>query len=359
MAKKLLQTAILSIIFIILSSGKLFACPACNIHNYLAINVQSSSFIVIGTVIEAIDDNVALVKVVEVIRQDSIDKHQPGDTISKYVYKAASKIGTKMIFLNPMNLGAKFPTHNIKSEFEIRFLEDSSRKIQNIDEALHMIEGISRSSIRMGIDYLKDHYKQNRDILIGRIVKFRQEVTAEKEDYFVEFRIMNLVRALLSVDDSSNLNFLISEIDSIHSQPTMINWGKAEYNGKTFQGNYFRAMIKYSDEENRENIIQKMLNIIQTDSTSSVVYAAYALSFNHFNRIKTKSLSAYQKDLVAMGMAYTASERYTWRASDDAIVLVEKALDITTNSDLERAIRKRFKYLLKEKKKKRKLKDLF
>jgi len=107
----------------LLEACPLHACPNCNIYNYLASSVESSTNVYIGQVVVIHAKDTALVKVVEVLR----GSHSPGDQLKVEFNGNADNVGTKYLFSNPTSWPPNFPTLPLWLKDEVSFLVRKNR----------------------------------------------------------------------------------------------------------------------------------------------------------------------------------------------------------------------------------------
>lgn len=287
--------------------------------------------------IEDLGENRASVVILKVIKSDSTFNSIETDTIETYLYKPTEKIGDEYIFSNPHTRGPSFETLLSTFEFEVTFLADTARKIENIEEALKMVEGLSRHSNQMGFEYISAHSESCFESLTARFNKFRQDCFNDPEIYFANYRISNLATAVLELETNQSKKFIFAQIDSVSKYPfKQPNWNTTPYRGETPQGEMLRTFLSGTEKNKRlyDEILVRYLLELQTKESYSNIYFAYAFSFIDFKRKIFKELNENQKNLLALGMAYAASWNKYWFRREKRDFLIECALKYSTNSEL-------------------------
>ena len=179
----------LILFFILCFSFNAFACPACNIHNYLFSTINASTTIYRGKII-SVDKDKAKVEVMEILKNKKNDI-QISEIRSEYLYQEKGKIGSEFLFCNPMISGVKFEVLDKRMEWEVKFLIDTANVVSTPSDAIKLIEGISNESYRLGIEYVKTNFEVSYDLLYRRMVEFRKECQLTKEDFFNAYRLGN------------------------------------------------------------------------------------------------------------------------------------------------------------------------
>jgi len=130
---------ILAVAFIVLYPGRVLACPACNIHNYLAASVRSSTDIFHGEVLRQVDDKTAEIKVLRVLR----GKRKIGAAVKSRMYGAKKYVGEEFIFSNPTSHQPTFEVLQLKHEDEVLFLIQKESSVDSVEEAIKRVQGVS------------------------------------------------------------------------------------------------------------------------------------------------------------------------------------------------------------------------
>lgn len=321
-----------------------YACPECNIHNYLASSVRSSWYIYKGKIIEKTDKHKAKVEILEMIGPRNLLNFKIGQTKEEYIYDD-SKIGDILIFSKPVSLGPNYPILPIELEDEIKFLLDSGRMIKDIQEAILRTEGISVESVAAGIIYIKAHYLESYPVLEKRIRTFRSQIFKDPNHFFACYRISNLTRAVLLSDYKPAVDFLLSEIDTLNkSKPLIYPFDNFPLSGDTPQGRFLRAMLQYSKsfDSTHRLIKDKMLHSLKNSESFHIVYFSYALSFFDLEENEFKDLNPEQKNFAALGIAYSALWNKIWFRQELQKRLVNIARKFSADKKLNRTLDKYF-----------------
>lgn len=341
-----MKPSLLTIALLTLCMNLAYACPYCNIHNYLDISVKKSTYIYKGKILKARGKENALVQVIEVIRSGELDQIEVGQIRQEPFYHPKDDIGQTYIFSNPVLEGPTFPVLETAFEEEIRFLADSTREVTSIEEAIRRIEGVSVYSTHVGMDYVKDHYDRCYPYLVQRIRELKAEASKNPDYFFANHRISNLTAALFMEDSDQVRNFILNEIDSVARYHININWKDIPAYDEPFLGTYLRAMLGSSKEfeKTHELIRQKISETIHQNSSPVLVDYAYALAFDDYSAITFDELSKDQRDFVALGFYYAAKwNRYQFANLEKNPGLVALATQLSSNKKLTELIGRYFK----------------
>jgi hypothetical protein len=93
-------------------------CPMCNMHNYLAFSVRSSSDIYVATVLKPVAENRAQLRVLRVLRGSA----RPGDLRTTDLWDAKRDVGNTLIFCNPTSRQPNWDSLPVELEAEINWL---------------------------------------------------------------------------------------------------------------------------------------------------------------------------------------------------------------------------------------------
>jgi hypothetical protein len=173
------------------------ACPHCNQHNLLYSSIWSSTYVIVGKIVEEVDEHHGKVEVVKTIR----GKYAPGEKLTVWKYKS-QELGEKCIFTDsdegstilPLSMedevtflvalhdgtGGKIYRHPRSRFFstsgpstqpaveEVHANPRDPYRIGSVAEAVLRLTGISNQSRAMGTDYVMnmDTYPTEAIILV-------------------------------------------------------------------------------------------------------------------------------------------------------------------------------------------------
>jgi hypothetical protein len=224
--------------------GRVVACPACNIHNYLTASVCSSKNIYIGKVLKAADEEHATVEVVAVIRGD----HKKTSVVTVRLWHPTDYVGKAFIFSDPACDDPNFDTLPLACEDEVRFLAgfgfvaDEMKRlglsygvdvhappngiapvIKDIDEAIRRACDLSNESRKMGVEYLQ----KMRVFPSSKITEAIDRELAEPEPS--SYHIACLMLTLMLRPDANAQQYVLKRVKTLVDKPARpLDWNKID-----------------------------------------------------------------------------------------------------------------------------------
>lgn len=332
-------------------STSVLACPACNIHNYLAANVHSASLIYSAELISLKGDNYEF----QVL---SFIKNTDNDTIEATFTKSLTykdlKIGDRMLFLkfNKHIYGPSYYRLPGTYEDEVRFLADTNRSVRSVDSAIWLLNCVSRESNRLGADFIRENYENALPALKSSIVNLRQLIQQGKEPDFAAYRMENMISALTDGPEHSYRDFLFSEIDSVANSEVkgldidaihrVVEPPLGEYlrdilssqytkQDRKLRGHGSHQKVEYIEKEQSSFYIDlktAMLTKVNTGSPSTVGFFTYALGFSSCDDIKEIEILSERKYQAALGLLFAADWNDFYFQRGKIEPLIDAALEI-------------------------------
>jgi len=221
-----------------------YACPHCNIHNYLAKSVESASNIYVGQIVAIPEENTARVKVLEVLR----GTHSPDDQVTVEFYGDRGDIGRKYLFSNPTSWPPDFPTLSLSLKDEVSFLIRKDRKIIDPKDAVKRLQGISRVTTNLAIEYIKAHFPECREHLFDAYRNLYEQKPKWNDIPVVNHRFEMLVKGITAVEDQKSIEFLQGCVDTLAAERASdISWKDRPFRGEP-QGNILKTMLSRGEE---------------------------------------------------------------------------------------------------------------
>jgi hypothetical protein len=317
------------------------ACPACNIFNYLATSIRSSSKIFVGKVLKEVDENHAEVEVTKVLRGD----YAIGAIVNLEVYRAKEEIGKTYIFSNPTSWPPRFEVLTLDFEDEIKFLMQEKPEIASVAEAIKRVQGISVETHKLGMTYLLEHHEAAIAPLLAELKSLTPDVLNDKPVFFGTYRLGKLLEALLANPSDAAKDYCIAELNAMAALPAQdIDW-KEKYFEASAQAVFLQDMLKHSQKH--EALSRALLDCVfdllpklSDKSQSDVVYALLLSTSTKLDALQRKIQHA---DNIALG-AYNASQfSARWWNFDSAYPLIDQAIALATRPELKTQIEERVK----------------
>lgn len=336
---KALATAFLAVLGLCLTPAA-HACPACNIHNYLASSVQSSDNVFLGKVLKQIDDRTAQVKVLKVLHGN----HQVGEIVKTEMWQPNDHIDETFIFSDPDAWPPTFEVLLPAFENEIVFLLQKEPAVNTIDQAITRVQGVSTVTQRIGMAYLADNHAKAVDPLINAISELMPDVFASDDVFFGEHRLGKLVQALLRNESKPVEQFVLNYIDGLSNQaPRKIDWQEIPRYASS-QAVFLRDLLRHSEdqEELHQTLCERLIKQLPALSGAELADAVYALVL-----LDPAMLGAIQSALedteetnnsIALGLHYAARYKSGWWSHDAAYAYWDQAIAIAQNPELKQTI---------------------
>ncbi len=344
MNRSILSLLLTVMVFTVLGGNRAVACPACNIHNYLAGSVQSSTNIFHGKVVRQVDDRTAEVEVLKVLR----GKYKVGSTVKSEMYGSKGHIGKKFIFSNPTSRPPSFEVLQLQFEDEVLFLIQKKPKVSNVKEAIKRLQGVSVMTQSIGMEYLTNHYDKAITPLIAEINTLMPKVFSTHDVFFGEHRLGKLMEALVYRESNHAKEYALSWIDGLPKlKEEKIGWTSIPHNASS-RGVFLRDMLRHSrkHKEFSNTLRKRLLTHLPNLSSRTLADAVYALVLSESaaaNDIQTILKKNKSSDMLALGLYLAGNYRARWWAYDGAYAFWDKALVIAKQKELRAAISERIK----------------
>jgi hypothetical protein len=207
--------------FSFLSAQQAVGCPYCNIHNFLASSVKSSKNIFLGEVIRQVDDETASIRVLKVLRGD----HKVGLKVNGKMYRSEKAVGERFIFSDPTSWPPTFEVLPQDFEDEVQFLIQDKPSVDNMEEAIKRVQGVSVETQRIGMEYIAERHAAAVQPLIAELNSLMPQVFSNKDIFFGEHRLGKLAEALLLKPTDDGREFVFSQIDAFPGrQSSVFGW---------------------------------------------------------------------------------------------------------------------------------------
>jgi hypothetical protein len=320
-----------------------WACPACNIHNYLAESVKNSENIFVGKFIRQIDGHTAEVEVIRVIR----GSNQP-NSIAKFNLSCGTPVieGESYLFSDPKHFGLTFPMLPLEYEDEVLFLAQENPEITDLAEAIKRVQGISKVTKETGLAYLERNPEVASEALIAAIRELRTSFLKGEIKNFGDYRLSNLLEALMIAPTKESQEFLVQETENLLKGESKAVDLDPKRSFASERGEYLQAILvniaidKELQQKIRSSIFEKIPNL----QDQKLVDVTYALSHSNTaspRKISNKIENRKQRDAVALGL-FSAGNRmasvWDW---EDAFANWDPARKIAMDSRIRQLIEKR------------------
>jgi hypothetical protein len=333
------------VVFAALYITRANACPHCNIHNYLAASIRSSTNIFHGKVIRQIDGQTAEVEVLKVLRGE----HKVGFKVKSEMYGSKEYIGKKFIFSDPKSLPPTFEVLPLEFEDEILFLMQEEPVVGNLKNAVKRVQGVSVVTQGIGMEYLTNRYDEAVGLLIAELNTLMPEVFSPNDVFFGEHRLGKLIEALLYRQSDQASTFVFAHVDELVKQdPGKIDWAAIPYNASS-RGVFLRDILRFSQKHEdlvaslRKRLtaaLPKLSGITLADST----YAILISGLDNVDGVQKVLQGNESVDMVALGLYFAGNSESRWWQHDKAYAFWEKALSVAKRKELKDAISKRITY---------------
>jgi len=320
------------------------ACPSCNIHNYLAISIRSSTNIYHGKVVSQIDDRTAEVEVLKVLRGE----HKVGSKVKTKMYGSKKYIGKKFIFSDPTSWPPTFEVLQLEFEDEVLFLIQEKKAVSDVQEAVKRIQGVSVLTQKIGMEYITDHYDEAVAPLIAEMDTLIPKVFATNDVFFGKHRLDKLAKALLVRNSESAKKFVFARIDELAKQKQeQIDWAWVPHNASS-RGVFIKDLISHSQKHEdlvaplHKRLISelpRLSGIMLADST----YAILVSELDTVDAVQKVLGSNGSADMVALGLYFAGNDKSRWGQHEKAYAFWDKALSIAKRKELKDAISKSIK----------------
>lgn len=324
--------------------GRVFACPHCNVHNYLAASVRSSTNIFVGKVIRAVDDKTAEVEVVKSLRGD----YEVGSKVKTKMYKSKDYLDKQFIFSNPTSWDPRFEVLTPDYEDEVLFLMEEEPSVNSVKQAIKRVQGVSVMTQAIGMEYLTKHYDEATDPLIKEIKILMPKVLSEDDVFFGEHRLGKLLEALLSKESDQAKEFVLTCITQMgQEKDKKINWESIP-NTVSSQGVFLSDIFRHSQKHNTyaQALSSRLNTVLPTLSETALAETAYALVVSEtdtLENMKKRLESANNPDAIALGLYFAGNYESRWWQHKKAYALWDAALALAEKEELREVIAKRLK----------------
>jgi len=280
-----------------------------------------------------------------------------------------------MDIANPRILGPHFRTISPECEWEVCFLKNyvkthSSRKyiyntkndsrrskpyieyrpykVKSMNEALKLLQGICTTTSGFGLDYIKKHYGKAVKLLIADIEKLKSNLFSEEKKYFGNYRLDNLIEALLLKCPSNVEQWILEEIDDfIVSKQPRINWASNVSSPKPY-GKYLDSILQHSKKHKKlyKKIKKALISAYPDLQGQQITHVTYALLVNKIKDIdKLKDIiSICNKNTDTFCLAilqYCNLDTRRWSIKQNTVKAdLEKGLSIAKKPLLQKYFKK-------------------
>ncbi|MCP4156800.1 MAG: hypothetical protein GY757_54305 [bacterium] len=337
-------------VFMFFCAEQANACPACNIHNYLAKSVRNSTKIFHGKVIRQINKYKADVEVLKVLR----GKVRVRSRVQCRMYNSKEYTGQKFIFSNPISrepmFGASptFEVLHLEYEDEVLFLMKKKPAVKNLKEAVKRVQGVSVMTQDIGMKYLTAHYDKAKAPLVTELERLMPEVFSGKDIFYGEHRLGKLLEALLLRESQHAKEFTFSYIDQLTKlKGESIDWASFPYKASA-RGVFLRDLLKHSQKHKElaaalRTRLQAILPKLSGSTLADCVYAVAASKTETADGVCKLMSEDASADMFALGLFFAGNYNSRWWAHKEAKEFWNKALSITKQKELKSAILKRTK----------------
>jgi hypothetical protein len=245
-----LRAAIVLLALVFVASVRVSACPACNIHNYLAESVLQSTNIVVGRLSARADGERVTVEVIRTLR----GSYRPRRVIEMQAWTQPADTGKVFIFSDPWDYPS-YPVLEMDFEDEVQFLlrlgeleraslsgrarSDAGNaahispktlrryRVSGVDEAIRRVQGWSNESKDVGMEYLFRCKPFPTRQIIDTIGLVRDGLFAGKEAGSAPNRLGNLVEALMLVESAEAEGYMLEQTKPcLQQNEQSVDWTK-------------------------------------------------------------------------------------------------------------------------------------
>jgi hypothetical protein len=356
------------------------ACPYCNIFNYLAASVRSSTEISVAKVVKVTAEDQAQVQVVRVIRGPFKD----GQLLNQKLWNAKAYDGQTLIFCNPTSWPPNFETLPAELEEEVAWListaphmegpgqneqegpgtpplsQAEKQSVKNIETALRRIQGISNASRSAGLDWIKEQKSFPSAQIRSALLSTRAPSKTAGELTWQPHRQACLLEALMLSPTLENQKFLKDEVSWCLSKLSgSIIWTNFwDINGAPAK--YLMALVSLTSsewkperwasldpgkrpesKELRQNLVQQILAVAPTLEDGSLAQIVWALS--EWNLVPATDLAKLaknqnQKDAIALGLYLANRQKVGTFSNNEGLPAMRVALVLAKQAQLKEVI---------------------
>jgi len=327
-----------------LCARQAWACPHCNIHNYLAGSVRSSTNVFHGSVVRQIDDRTAEVEVLKVLR----GKHKVGSKVKTEMYGSREFIGKKFIFSDPTSSPPTFEVLPLEFEDEVLFLMHENPSVKSAKEAIKRVQGVSVMTQGIGMEYLTNHYDEAVGSLVAELDTLMPAVFSTNEVFFGEHRLGKLLEALLSRESDQAKEFAVSYIGKMATQDgNKVDWSSIPYNASS-RGVFLRDLLRHSRKhDNLTNALHRQvkpqLPKLSELALADAVYGVVVTQTDTVSGLQKNLEATASSDLIALGLYFAGNYEARWWQHDKACAFWDEALSLAKRKELKEAISTRIK----------------
>lgn len=347
-----MKTLIAILIASAIAVGSTAACPHCNIYNYLAGSIESSTEIQLVKVIKMMPENTARFEVLEVIRGD----RKIGDTFEGEFYGDKSDIGETLIWSNPSSWPPNFPRLPSHLNPEIQLLV-SKDKIETVETAVTFLQGVSRKITDEAEKYTAENYDQCRVPLIDAFDSLYGAEEKWDETPFLNHRFEQIVKALLQRNDPKTIEALETRVHAIAvKDPDDFSAENRPFRGEP-EGAILKALVADTTKPAslKEHFRAVLFREMPLAKGSNVRWFTYALGTGLTPELerRLKELAPEQHRAAAFGIYDLSEFHRSWWAIEDCDACRTAALRLDASEDLTalaKAQEERLKFFRKTKK---------
>lgn len=324
-----------------LSSNLASGCPHCNVHNYLASSVRSSTNIFHGKVLAQIDDRTAEVEVLKVLR----GSHKVGSKVKSEMYGSKEYIGKEFIFSDPKSHPPTFEVLPLEFEDEILFLMQEKAVVGSLKEAIKRVQGISVITQCLGMEYLTNHYDEAVGPLIAELNSLMPHVFSTNNVFFGEHRLGKLIEALLSHESDRAKEFTLSCVDELaKAGAEKIVCASLPYNASS-RGVFLRDILRHCQKhkELASALRKRLYAQLPTLSGGTFADSIYAILVSEADTVDgiQKALTGNESvDMLALGLYYAGNYEACWWQYEKAYGFWDTALSAAKRKEMKDAISK-------------------
>ena len=269
------------------------ACPACNIHNYLAAHLPASTKVFTARILKATGEHEAELEVVKVLRGPLA----PGDITKATAYDAKDHIGETLLFSNGRLMGPSFPVLPLVLEREARFLlrgvqkklpKDAvllgpppapTPKTRDLAEAVRAVQGVSSTTRYAGMEVLRKHRGAATEAVIAELRRTVPRLVAGTLEPYGHRRIDGLVEALALHPKGLAGTFLLAEAQAqLDRPPRELDWSRSDLGWAAPRAHYLASILTRTKSEPKlcaalQAIIEARLLTASPDALADAVYA--------------------------------------------------------------------------------------
>lgn len=330
---------------ILLAVAGVHACPACNIHNYMASNVFSATAVHVGIITEVNKSGTAY-SVLQTV--SGID--QKGET--RYTPYVLTKPGDTLIFLDSVKPGMlRQEIFDYKYLQEIKFLrslcdtvslEDPHPFIADKTVAKHCLLGTSHLAVRHGQKFFAHYYFQHQYFLYQIADELIERIRTNTDIETAEWSVGNVIKVIAD-NGSPEAELYLIELASklVDVKVNSVYRLKNHYP----KGLDYVLYALLSTTRNNKALSAKITAIFnpQLAHLDDHTLAAYSFAI-HLANVEldfplSKIVAVKRHNILASGMLKSARRNYFGGRLSASKRNAEKALSLATNRKLKKQIR--------------------